>query len=487
MKLTLFKKHPILALYLAAVALRVLLALNGGQLFLRDEVRYWRLPYLAYGLVALNPSETLDIFWATATPHFGYHIINAPVSLTYGFAAYLADVPMDFFWPPALTIALAPLTASHVLLVYALAVTAGAGKQEALTAAFFTFCATSLFYFSRHLVPYDPAMALILFGLWAGMQAPQARRTRLWRHAFATGLIVGLGFLTYFGYWLIAGLALVMHVLWKQSDIRGMMQRAVFSGLGFIAWPLALTGMTVVLGDQPFVLGMRGFSGSITQGQFAEGWRFIWEFLWHTEHWLLVLVVALVAVSFVLKPNRRLLLWGGVTVGLYAILALVSTGLELFVMYGRLARQLTPFLMLAAAAASTTILRSKRMRHALLMTAALAGFANLMQPFMITYPYQFAQRALTVSETFQRADTVTRLDWEYTFPDTINADAGYVLVNVSFFYPITGIGPLPSGRIIDEAAHPLEYIPYQYNGHERSSRQLLREQGLKMYLIVVDD
>lgn len=417
----LLRKHPILMLYLVAVVLRILLSLNGGQLFLRDEVRYWRVPFLAYSLIALNAAEGLEIFWATATPHFGFHLINAPVSLLYGLASFLLDVQMDFLAPAILTIALAPLSASHVLLVYALALSVGASQREALTAAFLTLCSTSLFYFSRHLVPYDASMAIILFGMWAGLQPDSDLNGRkLWRRSFVVGVVVGLGFLTYFGYWMIAAVALVLHVMWQRPSLPHMLQRALFSGLGLIAWPLLLTAITVALGEQPFVAGMRGFGGTITQGQFAEGWSLIWEFLWHTEGTLLLIVLAIIIIAVIRQPSKRLWLWLAISVMLYAIMALVSTGLEVFVIYGRLARQLTPFLMLAAAAGLSNMLPAHRPYNLALALIALTGFTNLMLPFMVQYPYQFAGRAQALSPEVQRVNTAGRLDWEYVLPDTIN-------------------------------------------------------------------
>lgn len=474
-------------LYLVAVVLRVLLSLNGGQLFLRDEVRYWRLPYYAYALVALDPREATEVFWNTATPHFGYHLINAPVSLLYAAASFLTGTQMDFLAPPVLTIALAPLSASPVLLAYALADAAGAPKREATMAAFLMLCATSLFYFSRHLVPYDASLAVILFGMWAGMQPSESERG--WQQSLLVGLIVGLGFLTYFGYWMIAGIALITHVLWQQQKVIKMAQRAVASALGVIMWPVALTAITLLQGVEPFISGMRGFSGSITQGQFAEGWRLVWEYLWQTEKWLLIVALLLIGLGLAQsgKNNKRLLLWVGISAGLYVVLALVSTGLEMFVIYGRLARQLTPFLLLAAAASFMQIFKQRRAKNLAIATIGLVSFANLMLPYMLQYPYQFGQRALTNIEQAQRTDTVRRHDFAYILPNSIDDASAYVLVNASFFYPINAIGEPPQGDVIIEAAHPFEYPPYQYNGHELKSRQLLREQGLSMYLIKLDD
>ena len=102
-----------------------------------------------------------------------------------------------------------------------------------------------------------------------------------------------------------------------------------------------------------FLGSLLTFSGTVTQGQFAEGWRVPFEYLWHSDHLLFAIeLVGVAAAGYALVRRSappRLAIWMGGAVFTYVSLVVVSTLLEQFVVYGRLARQMTPFLCLLAA------------------------------------------------------------------------------------------------------------------------------------------
>jgi len=490
------RQHPVLGLYLVAVVLRVILALNGGELYLRDEVRIWRLPYFVYQLFLVDPQTAFQQFYIGAVPHFGYHLVNAPATLLYGLLSYIANAELDFFAPQLLAVASAPLNASHIILVYAIARRANASRRESLLAALMTLFSASLFYFSRHFIPYDNAMAFLLFGLFASLEEHSN-----WKHALVVGLITGFGFMVYYGYWMLAGLFLAAFVFRGFPSIKQLFVRTI-SGIGVVFWPAFFTLISIILGLSPFFNVMRRFSDSIVQGDYAEGWSLIWEYLWHAEQALLIILIlgSLLVLIPSAKPTSHTSLprvWGRwaklgegqwliMWAGLYALMALVSTGLELFVMYDRLARQLTPLMCLAAAAGFSRFIHHRRTYNAAVILVGLLAFTSLIRPLTVQYPYQVVSRVVAEYGPVRREYTADRMSFEYEYPNSDDQDSDYTLFNAGYFFPLNEAHPLPDRTFIQRWDHPYLYRPYQYNGYTKRERQVIQDAHLSMALTLTE-
>jgi len=101
------------------------------------------------------------------------------------------------------------------------------------------------------------------------------------------------------------------------------------------------------------------FSKTITQGDFGRGHVFVGQYLWETEGvsilgWMAFTVVCL-WYGRQRETRRRLHFWLGAAALLYLGLVICADVLRVFVVYGRTARILVPFLCLAAAAAGEEI------------------------------------------------------------------------------------------------------------------------------------
>ncbi|MBX3472640.1 MAG: hypothetical protein KF878_37790, partial [Planctomycetes bacterium] len=169
-------------------------------------------------------------------------------------------------------------------------------------------------------------------------------------------------------------------------------------------------------------------------------------------------------------------------VGLYAALALASTGLEAFVVYGRTARVLVPFLCLAAAWALAPGLRRCRpgLRLALLALLLAHTAARFEAPLRQVFP---AQAWVPLSARFGPfAPTFTVRG--PALPARPDAVPGLWLVNGAYFHPFDGPGdPAPTGEVLWQAAHPLEFRPYQYEGFTPVQRRWLREEDVGMRVV----
>jgi len=281
------------------------------------------------------------------------------------------------------------------------------------------------------------------------------------------GCAAGCAFLTYTGSWMFALTALLIHVV-ESTDRHHAIGRGILAAIGWLAPIGVVLGLNWIVGGQ-LVEGVMQFSGRVNEGTFEEGWRLPWAYLWHAEHMLLLVWLACTAWwvyrwPVVLKrPTVRIALVG--LVALYAALVVSSVVLEMFVVYGRLARQLVPFFCLASAAALNDMRLSRSrvmpmLMRAIVVVVALQGIANLLVPLRQWFPSEFLQSG------------------ERTEP-------GMVAVHASHIYPAPQAVTLPKRyRVVREASHPLQFIPYQYEGYTPAQRNALRSTDIRMRLIV---
>jgi hypothetical protein len=61
------------------------------------------------------------------------------------------------------------------------------------------------------------------------------------------------------------------------------------------------------------------------------------------------------------------------------------------------------------------------------------------------------------------------------------------LCNAVNLYPVRAHIGLPAGHTLLSAPHPLEYLPYQYEGHTPRERQLLRTHDISGKLVALDN
>jgi len=365
--------------WLATVAvlsalLRVILVLRGGQLYWPDESRILRT-----WVVLKRPAAALDyiLHVGPVNPsHWFYTFLAIPFALVQALYMWLRGIPLNTetvkanLWVMALGTAL--FSVACIVLVYMVAKRAGATEYESLAAAVFMATANSMFYFSRHLFSYDAAMALALLALWIGL-----REGRLWR-SFVCGLIASLAFSTYNGYWTMTGIVVLTHAIYVSRNRMEFIKRALVSGSAFVLPIAILEALSRVRGLPSFIGGMAGFAGTATMGSFEEGWKFPALYLWDSEHFTAILWVVLAVLAI-----RRAWLWVSLAVATYLLLALASHA-NLFVVYGRTARQLVPFLCLAA---GYGLARLSKPVSAVVLLLVVAQFAvNIAVPFRQHFP-----------------------------------------------------------------------------------------------------
>ena len=454
---------------------RIALAMRGGQGYWPDEGRFNRSFFFAQRLVNRDLTGTVD-YILDSPDHVGFVFV--------GIIPTFAQVGRTL-WVSAAVLSL--MSVASIALTYAVASRVGAGRSEALLAALLMACATTMFYYSRHLLPYDSSMAILLMALWLALAPHPSVKSRSVCAMFAS-----MGFLTYNGYWQSAGLILAVSVFWRARSLSDVVRRGTLASLVFLAPPAILTGVSLIRHHKPYIVGMLEFSKSTGfQCDMREGWSLPWVHLWHAEHGLLVLW--LVAVAFLVwaaakgdpGARGRGMLWLGMVAGIWGIIVLLSCGLGKCGTMGRHGRQMVPFLCLAAACGAVCLLSRVRPRRIwYFVGAALLGgqtLVNFLPPLEQRFPNDLVRE---VNATWKdvRYDVTVRGPG-LAYPPPANVAPRYVLLNAQSLYPVEGSKDALSGQVILRHPHPLEYLPYQYEGYVPSERSRLRAIDISMRLV----
>ncbi len=451
----------VLPLLLAgAYLLRLFLVWGGGQGFWPDEMRYHASGNAAHH--AFQGNWDIVARELLGHPdHVLFRVVGLPPALVEHFIGLSPALVGAYF---------ALFSTALIALTWLVCRRAGGTWEEANWAAFFVACANSLFYFARHSLPYDASLCAVMLAVWTAWGLAR------WQRSFLTGVWVAVGFLIYNGYWLPGGAVLIAYSLLRESDgWGGMARRAVVAGLGLVT-PIALWLLVGHLLEFELVEGLRRFGGTITRGDFGLGYRVVVEYLWASEGFVVLglLAFSIAGWAVLLRGRfhaRRFVWWGTIAVFLLTGWIVFSDVLAKFVVYGRLVRVIVPFLCLAAAfgvAQNLSRVRPalrQRMRVAVVIGFLVAAGVNLRAPLVQTFLPGFRKSA---AEVVRRDEGTPR---------------AYRLVCVQDFWEGLPDPSLPPHEELLRSPHPLQYRPHQYESHNADERTQLRGRDMAMRLV----
>jgi hypothetical protein len=451
-------KKLMLLILLVSFILRLYLILHGGAFYWSDETRY------QVSRSAVNFIFSDDIKGALNTLSSPDHLLFKVIGIIPAtFEKVFSTNPKI----PALFFSL--FSVLNLWVIWKISLSLGAEEAEALLTVFLLALASSFFYYSRHLLPYDNSMTFGLLALLIAVRRPAKARDSL-----LCGLLSMACFLTYTGYWTIAAFAMIMHVIWPRPGVFELISRAWRTGFGFFV-PLFVLFMSSALFGGDLFHQFINFSHTVTQGSFSEGGTLPIEYLWHTEHLLLPLWI--VAFIFSLwdvirrTHTRRLTVGVAGVLFIHGFLFLTSVGLHKFVVYGRLSRQLVPFFCLISGC------QLQRLREAnafarrtfpllCVMMVLMAAF-NFYIPMKQEFPSDFIQRARKTAETLRLKKAS--------------------ILFATHIYPVPKNIYLPPHKMILRARHPLQFFPYQYEGYTPEQRTALRSIDISMRLVIPEE
>ena len=465
-------KWVVIGILLVSLILRWILIFRGGQYFNSDETRYEVSLAAARLLWQGQLGEALRQF--TISPeHLGFKVVGLIPALTEHIVGPSLVLPAMFF---------SFFSVLSLYLIFLLSQRDQASPNEPLYALFFAASCLSLLYYSRHLFPYDLAMSFGLIALHVALNRNPTTRTSL-----ACGGLSFLCFITYNGYWPLAGFAMLVHVLIRDKQISSMIQKAIVTAIGFMT-PLVLVILAMLWSGTDMISAYQFFATSITQGIFEEGWSIPFEYFWHTEY-TIVLILGGLAILAIINPSkarrRYTWLWAGGILFIYLCLVIPSM-LEYFVVYARLARQMIPLLVLLAAQGllelEKQIAYGRRVTQLIFAVIFIQAAWNYTAAFQIGFPRDFATQAQVRFPGFEFSSK--RL--AYGAP-VICQNNGYIIENTKFYVEPPERIPQVKGQLLLSALHPTNYLPYLYEGDPPEFRQAYRNLKLQMNFYKADE
>jgi hypothetical protein len=443
------------AILLASLVIRLVLIGSGGQFYWPDEGRYQDVrDDVAAAAMRSWTMKSID-----DPAHLLFKVLGAIPAAVELLRGEDSRIPATFF---------ALFSVLNIWLLVTIARRLQAGVTASLVAGTIFALSSSMFYFSRHLLPYDVAMTFGLIAVLAG-----SAHQPTWRASIACGVWAACAFLAYAGYWTLGGASCLLHVCLAENW-RDAARRAMLAGFGLASTLGAASLLYGAVAASPFQK-LVAFAGTITQGRYDEGWRLPLEYLWHTEHLLLVLWLVSLAwclITWRWSWEARSIRAGLVGVAfVYVTLAMCSVVFNLFVVYGRLARQLVPFLCLLTA---TVLVRAWKTRPAAQRTGlavvasaflAVQAMVNFSQPLRQPFPREFVRRVEALAATAGASETTTQY--------------------AHHIYPVPEPFTMARGAtVLALAPHPLQFLPYQYEGFSRAERHQLRSTDIRMRAVI---
>jgi len=456
---------------LVSLALRWLLIFQGGQYYFSDEQRYETSRNTVNLIVEGHPKQAL-IHLLTRPEHLGYKIIGLFPATVERLARESLLIPSTFF---------SIFSVLNLLLICQLSRRVTGHSKEPLYALLIAASSVSLLYFTRHLMPYDTAMTFGLFALHVALTDKPSLKTSL-----LCGGLSFLCFITYNGYWSLAGLAMITNVLRSDRNLLSLVQKGFFTAIGFVTPVIFLLIVAIRFGEN-LLTEYRTFATTVSQGSYAEGWSLPFEYFWHTEH-LAILALGLLSLYAIIESkghNKSLNVFTAGLIFVYLCLLIPSVFLHSFVVYGRLARQMMPFLILLSASGLVRLeqnfLLGQKIARFVFVVIFIQAAWNYSTSYQLSYPRQFASKAQAQYPDFDFSEK--RLGFG---APTLCKNNGYIIENVKYFVTPPEPNPPVQGELLLSTSHTDNFLPYQYEGYTYEQRQKFRELNLQMRFYKAD-
>lgn len=443
----------------ASLALRVTIAVRGGQYYWTDESRFVLSQQAAADFAGGRIDAGMDALFSNAG-HMLFEVIGVVPALMQRALGDIVCLPAIFF---------GSFSVLAIYLVWRLVRSQGGSSREALFACLLLAGCNCNFYYARHVFPYDLSLCLYLGSALYGFRTGRLNGLR-------SGIFAGLGFLTYNAYWVFGGVVLALCALGRRQSLAGAAERCVLSLAGLALPIVAVLGIGLIYGHD-LVRSFLGFSYWVAHdtGDRGTAWRVIPEYFWVSERYLAVFLglafaAALAAFLGGLR-DRRIALWLGGGLLLYLGQVAVFDVFRTYFVSARYVRPLSIFLCLTGGWVLAKLFASGRRARwatgAVLVALLAQAAANFSAPLGQMFPSEFQRRAAASI----RADSDHNLGLYRVLAD------GY------FESPrATAMRSRPKVVLL-ERSHPLQFLPYQFDDYTEELRLAFRSRDMSMQAI----
>jgi hypothetical protein len=460
------------AVLLVTVATRIILVERGGQHFFYDEGKFGTAKeaaaILAKGHVVEAVVYAIEPHVSTFADHIGFKLFGIFPSLVEARFGLDDRVPAYFF---------SIFSALNVVLIAAIAYRLSGSRRAFDLTLLAAAMSAALFVYSRFLVPYDLSLFFALLAIWVGVKRPASYV----RSAFV-GILAAWSFFCYYGHWQIFGAAVLVHGLWLGGTPLGILKRLFAAAVGAAAVVLALSGISH-LGAGTLFKDMAEITKyqNVGSADFRSGIN-SWLYLFYAERaalfiWLLAIGCAL-WLQFGEKPRggRKFLtpltLIAAGFLAIYAVFILNSDIRHNLIVHGRHSRQLLPFLLVGFGLGLDKVCGRSRYPHLIVAAAGAALVLNALvtfsTPLSQEFPLAFKARAEKVLKAL---------------PAITDGKSYYRLVNVDhFIFEPEILRDKPMETLL-ASPHPLQYLPYLYEGESREMKRLRLSVDHRMRLV----
>jgi hypothetical protein len=441
---------------LVSAILRVVIAVRGGQFFWTDESRYVTSRLALDDFIKGDFRAGMDALFSAAD-HQLFKVIGvipAMIERPFGNPAW---IPAAFFGSFSVLL---------IYLVWRLVRDLGGTELEALCSAFLISTSTAFFYYTRHVFPYDLALCFFVGSAIWGLRPGR-------KMLFIAGMLSGLGFLCYNGYWLVGAIVMTLTVLARRRTPRDFVIDGAL-GLAGLLLPIFVVILTGKVLGHDLIRSFLDFSKTTT-GDLGTAWYIVPKYFWYSEHcislfWAVALMAAIKAClarrldSWALIPLAGLCLFYAGLVGLSDVFGHIAV----------YARHTRPFALFACILGGWLL--SKMLEHGrygkaafgLTITAIAVQFAlNIIVPIRQTFPPEFNVRARSVIQQ----DLATDPGLYRVYSDGWANDPQQLAIERR-----------PS-TILYRRPHPLQFRPYALDGFNEELRGSFLTEDISMRVV----
>ncbi len=443
-----------------AFTARALLVMRGGQHYFYDEAKFSIVAkaatLMATGDVTGALVYTIEPHENVYADHIGYKMFGIAPEMIENRFGRNDHVPAYFF---------SAFSALNVLLLAGVAYRlTGSRRAFDMTLLAAALSATLLMY-ARFIVPYDLSLFFALLSLWMGVKRPSG-----YLLSGVAGAMAAWAFFCYFGHWQLAAVVMALHVLWLADGPLSFVKRSLATGVGFLAVVGALVGLSR-FGTNSLFRDML----EITKAQAAGANDFrsslnSWLYFLYAERLALFLWMGAFLGALCLESSERpatgrrfltpLRLMALGFAALYAVFFLDSDLRHHLVVHGRHSRQLAPFLIVGFGVGLDRLCDRLRIGNlaALAVGVALAvnAFLGFRPLFAMEFPRDFDARA--------EAILAGR-------PPLSDGASYYRKVNVDHYTFEPEVLRDPPLETLLASPHPLQYLPYIYEGESQALKR----------------